>query len=83
MSGIYFYLIIGFYVYDFVSGQWLSHLNRTRMTPVMPRELEGIYDPEKYARQQMYKREHGRFFPALHTARRCHAFPDELPVAAA
>jgi STE24 endopeptidase len=61
MHDIYFYLIIGFYVYDFVSDQWLSYLNRTRMAPVMPKELEGIYDPAEYARQQMYERENDRF----------------------
>jgi STE24 endopeptidase len=61
MRDIYFYLVIGFYVYDFVSDQWLSHLDRTRMTPVMPKELEGIYDPAEYARQQMYERENDRF----------------------
>jgi STE24 endopeptidase len=61
MRDIYFYLIIGFYVYDFVSEQWLSYLNRTRMTPVMPKELEGIYDSAEYARQQMYEKENDRF----------------------
>jgi STE24 endopeptidase len=61
MRDIYFCLIIGFCVYDFVSGQWLSYLNRTWMSPVMPKELEGIYDPAEYARQQMYEKENDRF----------------------
>jgi STE24 endopeptidase len=61
MHNIYFYLIIVFYVYDFVSEQLLSYLDRTRMTPVMPKELEGIYDAGEYARQQMYQRENDRF----------------------
>ena len=54
MSNIYFYLIVTFAVADFVWEQLLSYLNRTRMTPTMPKELEGIYDPAEYARQQTY-----------------------------
>jgi STE24 endopeptidase len=60
MRNIYFYLIIAFYVYDFISDQWLAYLDRTMMTPVMPKELEGIYDAEEYARQQMYDKENDR-----------------------
>ncbi|MDR1885328.1 MAG: M48 family metallopeptidase [Synergistaceae bacterium] len=61
MHNIYFYLIIAFYVYDFVSGQLLSYLNRTRMAPVPPEELEGIYDAAEYAKQQTYQMENDRF----------------------
>jgi STE24 endopeptidase len=60
MRNICFYLIIAFYIYDFVSDQWLAYLDRTMMTPVMPKELEGIYDAEEYARQQMYDKENDR-----------------------
>lgn len=60
MHNIYFYLIITFYVYDFVSDQWLSYLDRTMWSPVMPAELEGIYDREEYARQQNYNKENDR-----------------------
>jgi STE24 endopeptidase len=31
------------------------------MNPVMPKELEGIYDPAEYARQQTYQKENDRF----------------------
>ena len=58
---VYFYLIIIFYVSSFIWEQVLSHLNRTRMNPLMPQELEGIYDPSEYARQQAYQRENDRF----------------------
>ena len=46
---------------DFIWDQILAHLNRSRMSPLMPKELEGIYDPAEYARQQSYQRENDRF----------------------
>jgi STE24 endopeptidase len=61
MCNVYFYLIIIFVIADFVWEQLLSYLNRTRMTPFMPKELEGIYDPAEYARQQTYQKENDRF----------------------
>jgi STE24 endopeptidase len=61
MRNIYFYLIIIFFVSDFIWEQILSCLNRTRMNPVMPKELEGIYDPAEYARQQTYQKANDRF----------------------
>jgi STE24 endopeptidase len=61
MRNIYFYLIIIFYVSAFIWGEILSYLNRTQMSPTMPKELERIYDPVEYARQQEYQRENDRF----------------------
>ena len=61
MRNVYFYLIIIFYVSDFIWDQILAHLNRTCMSPLMPKELEGIYDPAEYARQQEYQKENDRF----------------------
>ncbi|MDR1622733.1 MAG: M48 family metallopeptidase [Synergistaceae bacterium] len=61
MRNLYFYLIVVFFVLHFVWAQILSYLNRTRMSPLMPKELEGIYDPEEYAKQQMYQKENDRF----------------------
>lgn len=61
MRNVYFYLIVIFYVADFIWGQILAHLNRTRMSPLMPKELEEIYEPTEYARQQAYQRENDRF----------------------
>ena len=61
MRNIYFYLIIAFYVTDFIWDQILSHLDRTCMNPVMPKECEGVYEPEEYARQQAYQRNNDRF----------------------
>ena len=61
MYNIYFYLIIGIFILSFVWTQILSGLNRKRMSPVLPRELEGIYPPEEYAKQQDYQRTNSRF----------------------
>ncbi len=61
MQNAYFYVIIVFFVADFLWGQFLSHLNRSQMSPRMPQELEGIYEPEAYAKQQAYQRTNSRF----------------------
>ena len=60
MYNAYFYIIIVFCVLDFIWDQILSYLNRSRMTPLMPKELDGIYDPAEYARQQAYQKENDR-----------------------
>jgi STE24 endopeptidase len=54
-------LIIVFIVVEFVWSQIRSALNRSRMSDTLPPELEGIYDPEKYAVQQRYQKENSRF----------------------
>ena len=61
MYNIYFYLIIGIFILNFVWTQILSWLNRKRMSPTLPDELKGIYSPEKYASQQEYQRTNSRF----------------------
>jgi len=49
-----FILIIFFVAADYLLEQTLSALNRGRLSPVIPAKLVGIYDQEKYARQQNY-----------------------------
>jgi len=61
VRNIYFYFMFILYILDFFWDQFLSYLNRTRMSPVMPEELEGIYDSAEYARQQEYQKENSRF----------------------
>jgi STE24 endopeptidase len=58
---VYFYIIVTVYVLDFVWGEFLSYLNRKRMSPLIPDELEGIYNAEQYARQQAYQKVNSRF----------------------
>ena len=58
---IYFCIILIILVADFVWGQILSALNRSCMSPHIPKELEGIYQPDEYAKQQSYQRTNSRF----------------------
>lgn len=61
MSQILFYIIIAFVLLDFIMEQTLSVLNRKMLSPVIPEKLKGIYDDEKYAKQQDYTRVNSRF----------------------
>lgn len=61
MAFTLFILIIIFVVADFLLEQTLSVLNRRRLSPVIPQKLIGIYDEEKYARQQNYSLVNNRF----------------------
>ena len=49
-------LIIAFVTLDFVLSSVLSWLNTRWMTHPVPPELEGLYDEEKYRKQQDYMR---------------------------
>ncbi|NDW09040.1 M48 family metallopeptidase [Dysgonomonas sp. 520] len=55
------YIIIAIFVLDFIWEQYLAHRNRKRMSPHIPDVLKGIYNEEKYARQQAYQKEYSRF----------------------
>lgn len=46
---------------DFLLERILQYLNSQSAKKKIPKELEGIYDEEKYARSQEYNRESGRF----------------------
>jgi len=61
MYNTFFYIIITFFVLGFIWGQILAFLNRKRMSPLIPAELEGIYNAENYACQQDYQKTNSRF----------------------
>jgi STE24 endopeptidase len=61
MYNLYFFIIISVFVLSFIWGQILAYLNRKQMSPVIPEELEGIYNPEEYAKQQDYQQTNSRF----------------------
>ncbi len=61
MAHTLFLLIIFFVVADFVLEQTLSVLNRKMLSPNIPDKLKGIYDEEKYAKQQSYTLTNSRF----------------------
>ena len=51
-----FYVIIGILTAQFTFDQWLDFLNNRKVVTSIPTELEGIYDEEKYKKQQNYKK---------------------------
>ncbi|MDR1698244.1 MAG: M48 family metallopeptidase [Prevotellaceae bacterium] len=57
----YFYLILGILILDFLIERGLSWLNMRNVNPHLPDALKGIYDSEKYARQQQYFKTNQRF----------------------
>lgn len=61
MSELLFYMIIGIVVVDFIFERFLQYLNYTRWSEILPEEVKGIYDEEKYRRQQAYLKVNSRF----------------------
>lgn len=61
MHQIIFYLIIGILVFDYLLDQFLGYLNKTRWSSELPKELEGIYDEEKYRKSQEYEKVNHNF----------------------
>ncbi|WP_243347765.1 M48 family metallopeptidase [Parabacteroides sp. FAFU027] len=61
MAQILFFLIIIFVIADFALEQTLSILNRKMLSPIIPEKLKGIYEEEKYAKQQNYTLTNSRF----------------------
>lgn len=61
MHEILFWIIIAILILDFVFEKYLDYLNTTRWSDKLPAELTGIYDQEKYSKQQAYERENHRF----------------------
>ena len=61
MHIILFWIIIAIIVIDFLFEKYLDYLNTTTMSDIIPDEVKGIYDDEKYRKQQSYQRENNRF----------------------
>ena len=61
MHTILFWVIIAIIVIDFLFEKYLDYLNSTTMSDTIPEEVTGIYDEEKYKKQQSYQRENNRF----------------------
>lgn len=61
MEHILYYLIIGLLTFDFLLDRLLDYLNSTRWSETLPPEVEGIYDQEKYSKQQTYEKVNHRF----------------------
>ena len=61
MHEIIFWIIITILVLDFLFENYLEYLNTKRMGAKLPAELKGVYDEEKYTKQQAYQKENHRF----------------------
>ncbi|MCK3685280.1 M48 family metallopeptidase [Maribellus sp. YY47] len=61
MHEFLFWLIIAILVVDFLFEKYLDYLNTTQWSDTLPEEVKGIYDEEKYRKQQAYERENHRF----------------------
>ena len=61
MHNTLFYIIIGIIVAEYLFERYLDYLNTTRWSSQLPDELKGIYDEEKYRKQQAYQKENHRF----------------------
>jgi STE24 endopeptidase len=61
MYNTYFFLMVGFYLLDFVYNQFLFYLDRSLWSSEMPAEAESVYDAEEYARQRAYEKDNDRF----------------------
>jgi STE24 endopeptidase len=54
-------IIISIVVAEYLLSEWLSYRNQKAATSQIPLQLEGLYDSEKYAKQQRYFRTNNRF----------------------
>ncbi len=61
MYNTIFYIIVAIIVLEFIWDRYLLYLNTTRWSVDIPEELEGIYDKEKYAKQQQYSKVNYKF----------------------
>lgn len=61
MTHFLFELIISLLVLDFLFDRYLDYLNSKLWSDKLPDELKGIYDEEKYSRQQAYQKVNHRF----------------------
>ncbi len=55
-----FYIIIAFILLEFIISKYLDHLNSKTWSNELPKELEDLYDAEKYAKAQEYDKAKGK-----------------------
>ncbi len=61
MYNTLFYIFLGILVVEFVFDRVLEWLNANYRDKPIPKELQGIYDDEKYLKQQKYAKVNSRF----------------------
>jgi len=58
---VLYYIILAIILANFAFDQWISYLNTTTRSNILPDVLKGFYDEETYSRQQDYDRDNYRF----------------------
>lgn len=61
MAQTLLWIILGILIFDFVFEQVLDLLNQSRFSEKIPKELQGIYNPEKYRQSQRYLKVNHKF----------------------
>ncbi len=61
MGQTIFYIIIAIILFDYILERVLDYLNSTYWNNELPKELDGIYDAEKYKKSQDYEKVKTRF----------------------
>ena len=61
MYNTVFYVIIGILLFGYCLERFLAYLNSTKWSNKLPKELEGIYDAEKYQKSQDYEKVNHKF----------------------
>ncbi len=61
MASTLFILILIFIIADFAFERWLDYLNSTRWSDTLPKELNRIYNEEKYRMSQQYLKANHQF----------------------
>lgn len=56
-----FYVILAIFLWETFLTKFLGYLNTTRWSNDLPKELEGIYDSEKYTKSQKYEKTKYKF----------------------
>ena len=61
MYNTIFFIIIGILFFSYLLSEYLDFLNSKFRNRNIPKELEGIYDDEKYKKSQNYGKANDRF----------------------
>lgn len=68
MVDIFFVIIVAILIFDYLLERLLSYLNISYLSNDLPKELEGIYDADKYAKSQQYFKSNSKFGFIVSTA---------------
>ena len=58
---IYFIIIIGVILFEYILSSLVTHLNLKALDPNLPEEFSDTYDQEKYIKSQEYTKTNSKF----------------------